>query len=46
MGEDTTIRISRDTWKRLTSLKEPGDSHDDVINDLLEAREAEASAVN
>ncbi|WP_143040885.1 DUF7557 family protein [Halopenitus malekzadehii] len=46
MSEDTTIRISRDTWKRLTSLKEPGDSHDDVINDLLKTRESDAAAPN
>jgi len=46
MGEGTTIRVTRDTWKRLTSLKEPGDSHDDVIRELLDERESEATAAN
>lgn len=32
----TTIRISRDTWQRLTDRKEPGVSHDDVIRGLLD----------
>lgn len=43
MGDDTTIRISRGTWRRLHSRKEPGDSFDDVLDDLLE--EVDATAV-
>ncbi|MFW5918528.1 MAG: DUF7557 family protein [Haloferacaceae archaeon] len=44
MAEDVNIRIKRDTWKRLHALKEPGDSFDDVITDLLE--EAEEGNLN
>ena len=37
MGQqNTTVTVSRDTWKRLQMRKEPGDSFDDVISDLLE----------
>ncbi|UIP00311.1 antitoxin VapB family protein [Halobaculum sp. CBA1158] len=36
MGDDTTVRISRDTWKRLNDRREPGVSFDDVINGLLD----------
>lgn len=34
MGE-TTLQVSRETWKRLNRRKEPGESFDDVINGLL-----------
>lgn len=34
--DDVNIRIKRATWKRLHALKEPGDSFDDVISNLLD----------
>jgi len=34
--EDTSIRLKVDTWRRLRSLKGPGESFDDVINDVLD----------
>lgn len=38
--DDTSIRISVDTWKRLKDRKErPNESFDDVIQDLLNAAE-------
>lgn len=37
MGEDDTgIRLSVSTWKRLNRLKEPGESFDDVLNRILD----------
>jgi hypothetical protein len=47
MGSDTTIRVSRETWRRLHNRKEPGVSHDEVIQDLLDeadSREVEVPA--
>ena len=40
-GDDTSIRIKRDTWERLRSHKGPGDSFDEVINDILDNAPAE-----
>ncbi|MEY7850277.1 hypothetical protein AB7C87_13880 [Natrarchaeobius sp. A-rgal3] len=37
--ETTTVTVSKKTWKRLTMRKEPGDSFDDVISDLLDTAE-------
>ena len=34
--EKTTVKVSRETWKRLNHLKEPGDAFDEVIQRLLE----------
>ncbi|ELZ08190.1 antitoxin VapB family protein [Natrinema saccharevitans] len=34
--EKTTVTVSTETWKRLTMRKDPGDSFDDVITDLLD----------
>lgn len=31
----TTIQISTETWRELNRRKEPGQSFDDVIQDLL-----------
>ena len=45
MGDDTSIRVTRDTWKRLTRLKEPGVSYDEIINDLLDEVGEDAVAV-
>lgn len=40
MAEDSTsIQVERDTWKELMMRKEPGDTFDDVIRDLLEQAE-------
>jgi len=44
MGDDTTIRISECTWRRLHRRKEPGDSFDDVLDDLLEEVDSTAAA--
>ncbi|WP_460918545.1 DUF7557 family protein [Salinarchaeum chitinilyticum] len=42
MADDkTNIEVRRETWKRLTMRKEPGDSFDDVIQDLLDELEDE-----
>lgn len=40
MPEKTTVKISRETWKRLTMLKdEPGETYDEVIAELLDEAE-------
>ncbi|SEQ00066.1 DUF7557 family protein [Natrinema salaciae] len=39
--ETTTVTVSTDTWKRLTLRKDPGDSFDDVISELLDEVEGE-----
>lgn len=36
MPDDTTVRISRDTWRRLNRRREPGDSFEDVIDRVLD----------
>jgi predicted CopG family antitoxin len=36
MADITTIEVSTDTWKQLNQMKEPGDSFDDVVSDLLD----------
>lgn len=33
--DDTTIRVSRSTWQQLHDRKDPGQSHDGVIQELL-----------
>ena len=44
MGDDdTSIRVSRETWRRLHERKEPGVSHDEIISRLLD--EADSSQV-
>ena len=35
-GNDTGIRVSVETWKRLNRWKEPGESFDDVLNRILD----------
>jgi predicted CopG family antitoxin len=42
MGSDTTIRVKQETWRGLHERKEPGDSMDDVIRDLLDSAEETA----
>lgn len=32
MGETTTIEISRENWRWLNEMKDPGDSFNDVLN--------------
>jgi predicted CopG family antitoxin len=40
MPEDSTnIQVQRDTWKELMMRKEPGDTFDDVIQELLQIAE-------
>lgn len=41
---DTTIRLKKSTWRQLHERKDPGDSFDDVILDLIDDAE-QASAV-
>jgi predicted CopG family antitoxin len=44
MGDDdTSIRIKVDTWERLRSRKGPGESFDDVINEVLDDVESLAT---
>jgi len=33
--EETRVRVSKETWRRLNARKEPGDSFDDVLDRLL-----------
>lgn len=35
-----TIRVDGSTWKRVNKRKEPGDSFDDAIRDLLDEVES------
>ena len=35
----TTVKVKKDTWKQLNALKEPGDSFNDVIANLLDEDE-------
>jgi len=39
MSSTTTIEVSVDTWQRLNSQKRPGETFDDVIQELVEAGE-------
>ena len=32
----TTVEVSERNWKRLTKLKEPGDTYDDIVDELLD----------
>lgn len=42
MADDrTSVEVHRDTWKRLMMRKEPGDTFNDVISDLLDEVEEE-----
>jgi len=42
--DDTSIRISVDTWRRLKDLKSrPNESFDDVIQELLESEGGEGN---
>ena len=41
-NETTVIRITIHNWKRLSALKEHGDSFNTVIHRLLDEREAKA----
>lgn len=34
--EKTNVEVSVETWRRLQFRKDPGDSFDDVISDLLD----------
>jgi len=39
MVESKTIRVKRDTWRDLHEEKDPGDTFDDVIQDLMSEAE-------
>lgn len=41
----TTINVSERNWKRLTKLKSPGDTHDDVVEMLLDDHGVELDSV-
>ncbi len=41
VADTVTVRVSEQTWKRLNQRKGPGDSFDDVIEDLLDETEDE-----
>lgn len=41
---DTHIRVTEETWSRLNRLKGPGDSFDDVLEELLDEHEDNAEA--
>lgn len=41
MGDDTTVRISNETWHRLNDRKGPGVSFDEIINQLLDEAESD-----
>jgi len=36
---DTHVRVRPETWEELNKLKSPGDTFDDVINQLLDEHE-------
>lgn len=36
MEERTTVNVSKETWKRLTLRRDPGDTYNDVIAELLD----------
>ena len=38
----TTIELKRSTWKALNQRKEPGDSFDDIVRELLVDEAAES----
>lgn len=39
--DDTSIRLDRETWKRLNQQKEPGESFADVVNRLLDGSDSD-----
>lgn len=39
MAQKTTIKVSRETWRRLTDRKEPETTYDDIISGLLDDEE-------
>jgi predicted CopG family antitoxin len=41
MTDSTTIRIDRDTLQRLHNRKESAESHDDLLNRLIDETEGE-----
>lgn len=36
MGDSPAVKVSEETWRRLNARKEPGDTFDDVVQELLE----------
>lgn len=39
MGEKAAVKVSVESWKRLNSMKEPGDTFEDVVCRLLDERD-------
>lgn len=37
MADLTTLNVRPDTWRAVNQLKDPGDTVDDVIQELLES---------
>ena len=44
MGQTTTVKVSHETWQRLTKRKEPGVSYDEIIAGLLDESESREEA--
>jgi predicted CopG family antitoxin len=44
MTDDTNIRVSGETWRKLDERKGPGDSFDDVIRSVLEQSDTSVPA--
>lgn len=40
--DDTNIRIKKGTWRHLHEMKDPGESFDDVIQELLDEHDEKA----
>jgi len=40
MAQKPTVKVSRDTWQRLTERKEPGVSYNEIISGLLDEVES------
>ena len=39
-GDSTTIRVKRETWTTLHDLRDPGQSFDDLLQELLDDGDA------
>lgn len=46
MAEKTTVKVSHDTWRRLTDRKTPDTTYDDVIDELLDEVEQQEAAAD
>lgn len=41
-----TVQLDKSTWRALQALKEPGDSFDDVVSELVQAHDYDHSEAN